>query len=340
MGDPYAVTLVIETSGRTAAPAHPPLPPETTAALLDLARSAAVDASELLASRHGQWPPGVATKSSSTDMVSDVDRASETLITARILAARPDDGVLGEEDGERLGTSGIRWVVDPLDGTTNYLYGHRAYAVSIAAEYHGEVVVGVVADPGRGEIFAASRGSGAFVAPLGGCGVAAINTVSLGAASPGAALPGRSSLGRPIRASTLAQLDQALVATGFSYSSSVRAEQARMLPRLLPRVRDIRRLGAAALDLCWVACGRFDVYYETDLAAWDVAAGVLIATEAGAVSVELPSQRPGGRSLVAGSPALVDPLLDLLSAPQKKSWTDEGAQDVPGWPGPPEVARN
>ena len=186
-------------------------------------------------------------------MVTEMDRASERLLVDGILGARPDDGVLGEEGTDQAGTSGVRWILDPLDGTTNYLYGHAGFAVSIGVQIDGVSVAGVVHDPLHGEVFTATLGGGA------------------------------QRNGRPISVSEESQLGNALVATGFSYEPSRRLLQAQVLAQVIPHVRDIRRMGAAAVDLCSVACGRVDAYYERGLHPWDHAAGALIAREAGAL---------------------------------------------------------
>ena len=266
--------------------------PSLSAQLLDdlagLALHLARQASALLLDARSSIPTllatdAVGTKSSSTDMVSEVDRASERLLVDGILGARPDDGILGEEGTDRDGSSGLRWVIDPLDGTTNYLYDLPGFAVSVAVEHEGRGVVGVVADPVGGEVFAATVGRGAT------CNDTAI--------SP----------------SPLADLDHALVGTGFGYRSDVRAEQAEVLRHLLPRIRDIRRFGAAALDLCLVACGRLDGYYERGLQPWDLAAGAVIASEAGAV-VSGAEGAPAGPALtVAAGPRLHDELRAALA---------------------------
>jgi myo-inositol-1(or 4)-monophosphatase len=225
-------------------------------ALRSLAETVAVEAGALLAEGLDQVRTDVGTKTTGTDMVTEMDRASEALIEARLLGARPDDGILGEEGADRAGTSGVRWVVDPLDGTTNYLYGFPGFNVSIAAEVDGEPLVGVVFDVVRRELFSAARGLGA------------------------------TRDGQPIAASPATILGHSLVGTGFSYDPERRRRQATVLVQVLPHVRDIRRQGAAAVDLCSVACGRLDGYYEKGLAPWDLAAGEVIATEAGAVVVD------------------------------------------------------
>jgi len=221
----------------------------------------------------------VGTKSSPTDMVSEADRASEEYIFHELRSSRPEDSVEGEEGASYQGSSGISWVADPLDGTTNFLYSIPAYSVSLAALSNGEPVVGVVTNPVTAETWWAGRGRGAWVNGV-RCQVA----------------EGRS------------QLSTALVATGFGYQAEQRARQASILPRLLPTVRDIRRFGSAALDLCWVACGRYDAYYEAELNAWDWAAGRLICEEAGGEVTLLP-----GNILLATTPSLSNPLTNLLA---------------------------
>lgn len=223
-------------------------------ALLALALEAAAAAGELLLEGLSEAPRQVTTKTSLTDMVSELDRTSEDLIARTILAARPGDAILGEEGGlTGPGTSGVRWVVDPLDGTTNYLYRFPAWAVSIAAERDGEVVAGVVNDPTHGETFSAVKGGGAWCND------------------------------RTLQVEGAPTLAMALVGTGFGYDAKTRARQGAELARVLPLVRDVRRAGAAALDLCWVAAGRLDAYFERGLQPWDLAAGMLVAREAGAV---------------------------------------------------------
>ncbi|MCL3992037.1 inositol monophosphatase family protein [Streptomyces lavenduligriseus] len=255
--------------------------------LLALAREAARRAGELL--RDGR-PSDLAvarTKSSNVDVVTEMDIAAEKLITDLISGRRPDDGFLGEEGASAEGTSGVRWVIDPLDGTVNYLYGLPTWAVSIAAEQDGETVVGVVAAPMRGETYHAVRGGGAW--------------------ATGAWEGERALACRPAP-----PLDQALVSTGFNYVTEVRAHQAELAARLIPLVRDIRRGGSAAVDLCDVACGRLDGYYERGLHPWDFAAGDLIAREAGALTGGRPGERPSRELTVAGAPGVFEPLQRLL----------------------------
>jgi myo-inositol-1(or 4)-monophosphatase len=213
-------------------------------------------------------------------MVSDADRAAEEAISEMLRSQRPDDGLLGEEGLDSEGSSGRRWVVDPLDGTTNYLYRLRAWCVSVGLEDADGALVGVVHDPLSDETFVASRGGGARLN------------------------------GAPIRVRDHDRLDTALVGTGFGYDADVRAGQAELLRRVLPRVRDVRRAGAAALDLCHVAAGRLDGYYERGLQPWDTAAGALLVEEAGGrVKPVL-----GGRfGLVAAGPRLIDDLRELTA---------------------------
>lgn len=250
--------------------------------LLRLAEDLAVRAGQLLLEGLDRPRVEVRTKSSATDMVTEVDHLSERLIVDGIRLARPDDGILSEEGTGSAGSSGLRWVVDPLDGTTNYLYAHPGFAVSIAVERDGAPVVGVVNDPVHGEVFTAIKGRGA------------------------------NRNGGAIATSRATRLDTALVATGFSYEPQRRRAQAAVLEHVLPRIRDIRRMGAAAADLCSVACGRTDAFYERGLQRWDMSAGSLIAAEAGA-RVEAIGGGPAGLgTTVAATPALFEPLRALL----------------------------
>jgi myo-inositol-1(or 4)-monophosphatase len=222
------------------------------------------------------------------DVVTAVDTASEELIVGRLLAARPGDGVLGEEGAAREGTSGVRWVIDPIDGTVNFLYDLPAYAVSIAAEVDGEVVAGVVLNVATGELFTATRGGGAHFS------------------SPARPEPVLLTGSRP------ASLEQTLVATGFGYQVEQRRAQGAVVAALLPRVRDIRRFGSAALDLCAAAMGRTDAYYELDLNPWDHAAGALVAAEAGLVVTGLPGSPFAEPMAIAAAESIAAPFIDLL----------------------------
>ena len=250
--------------------------------LLALAIALASDAAALLIDGLERARVEVSTKSTPTDMVTEMDRASESLIVAGIRAERTHDSIVGEEGAHVIGTSGVRWLIDPLDGTTNYLYAHPGFAVSIAAELDEDVVVGVVHDVSHGDVYAAARGRGA------------------------------TRNGTPIHASTATDLQRALVGTGFSYEPARRERQAQVLVRVLPRVRDIRRMGAAAVDLCSVACGRLDAYYERGLGPWDLAAGVLVAEEAGAQVGDLRGGRASGEFVLAASRELFEPIRALL----------------------------
>jgi myo-inositol-1(or 4)-monophosphatase len=250
--------------------------------LLALARGLVSRASALLMERLERPRSQVLTKSTRTDMVTEVDVASERLIVDGIRAARPGDGVLSEEGAARDDNSGYRWVIDPIDGTTNYLYGHPGFAVSIAVERDGVAVVGVVEDPMHCDQFTAVLGRGAY------------------------------RNGTPIAVSGETDLGSALVATGFGYEPAQRRAQAAALTRLIGAIRDVRRMGAAAVDLCSVACGRVDAYFERGLNHWDLAAGALIAAEAGAQLGAIGGGAPRAGSLVAAPPALFDGLQRLL----------------------------
>ncbi|WP_369029364.1 inositol monophosphatase family protein [Streptomyces adonidis] len=260
-----------------------PLLPE----LLRLAQEAARRAGELLRDGRPADLAVAATKSSPIDVVTEMDIAAEKLITDVISDHRPDDGFLGEEGASSEGSSGIRWVIDPLDGTVNYLYGLPTWSVSIAAERDGERIVGVVAAPMRGETFHAVLGGGAW--------------------ATGAWEGERRLTVRPAP-----PLDQALVSTGFNYVAEVKAHQAEVARQLIPLLRDIRRGGSAAVDLCDLAAGRLDGYYERGLNAWDVAAGDLIAREAGALTGGRPGEAPSRDLTVAGTPGVFEPLQHLL----------------------------
>ena len=235
------------------------------------------------------------TKSSPTDVVTAADRATERLIVEGIRSARPGDGVLGEEGASDDGTTGVRWVVDPIDGTVNYLYGLPQWAVSIGVEVEGTTVAGVVFDPAKGELWQAVRGGGATLD------------------------------GRSLRCSSATELAQSLVGTGFGYDAARRAAQARVLPELLPACRDLRRMGAGALDLCGVAAGRLDAYYEQALSPWDLSAGGLIAVEAGARVEGLRGAPAGAAMVLASAPGVFVELHDLLVR------HDMDADPLTGW---------
>jgi len=251
-------------------------------ALLELAVEVAHEAGDLVTRQRPDDLGVAATKSSPTDVVTVMDTAAEALIRDRIEELRPGDGFLGEEGGASAAERQVVWVIDPIDGTVNYLYGIPQYAVSIGVRIAGSVVAGVVHDPNRQEDFTAVLGGGARLN------------------------------GREIRVSGETDPAQCMLLTGFSYQVGVRAAQANSVAAILPQVRDIRRFGSAALDLCWVACGRADAFCERGLRAWDLAAGGLVAREAGARVSGLRGKPAGEQLVVAASPGMYDTLHDLL----------------------------
>lgn len=232
----------------------------------------------------------VATKSTPTDPVTVVDTETERLLRERLAELRPGDQVLGEEEGgaAELRAGELTWVLDPIDGTVNFVYGIEAYAVSVAVQRDGESVAGAVADVAGGDVYSAARGAGAQVYRDGAATV--------------------------LRASAADRLAMALLGTGFAYAPDRRRRQAEVLVELLPQVRDVRRIGSCALDLCMVAAGRLDAYYEDGVNVWDWAAGALIAAEAGArVSLPPPAGPVGGGGLVtAAAPGVADAFADAL----------------------------
>lgn len=249
--------------------------------LLELALAVALEAAALVRERRTGQVTVADTKSSPVDVVTEVDRASEDLIRSRLAEARPGDGFLGEEGADVESATGVTWVVDPIDGTVNFLYDLPPYAVSVAAVREGETVAGVVVNVASGEVFSAARGAGAHLD------------------------------GRPLRANAPVPLEQHLVGTGFNYDARVRALQADAAAVMLRTVRDIRRLGSAALDLCAVAAGRVDAYVEEGLHPWDMAAGALVATEARARVGTYPGA--GGTTCVVAAPeAGFEPFLGLV----------------------------
>ncbi len=264
----------------------------TPAELLDIALTIASEAGELVARRRREGVTVAATKSSSIDVVTLADRECEEFVKARLEQLRPEDGFYGEEGGDSTGSTGITWVVDPIDGTVNYLYGIPQYAVSIAA-VQGSAdpatwtqLVGVVNNPTIGEVYYASAGGGAF-RRAGGVDTA-------------------------LHVNEEKQLAHSLIATGFGYSSDVRAQQAERLTHILPNVRDIRRAGAASLDLCAVAAGQLDGYFESGTKPWDHGAGSLIAREAGAVVGGLNGAKEGTDMLIATNAHLYEEIEKLL----------------------------
>jgi myo-inositol-1(or 4)-monophosphatase len=259
------------------------------ATLLDLARDIALRASEFALDARRAGVSVAATKSTPTDVVTAADRDTEALIRSLILDARPDDGIVGEEESTHIGTSGIDWVVDPIDGTVNFLYGIPAWAVSIAVvegaaggDVGGTTLAGVVVNPVTGELFEASAGGGARLA------------------------------GRELAVNSDVPIASALIGTGFGYSAEKRHEQTTVLLELITKVRDIRRIGSAALDLCAVAAGRLDAFYERGLNAWDHSAGALIAREAGARVGGPHGGRENRELLIAAAPGLYEELAAAL----------------------------
>jgi myo-inositol-1(or 4)-monophosphatase len=249
--------------------------------LLDVAVAAARAAGALLRERFEGGPAAagaISAKSTPTDLVSEADLAAERAIRAILRERRPDDAILGEEGDDVAGTSGLRWVVDPLDGTINFLFGIPQWCVSVACEDR----VGVVFDPLRDELFAVGRDG---VATLGGA---------------------------PLRASGRGELATALVATGFGYAAGVRERQAAIVARVLPAVRDIRRAGSAALDLAWTAAGRLDAYYEFGVQPWDIAAGTQLCRAVGLEVTALPADDGLPAGIAVAPPAIGPALLGLL----------------------------
>ncbi len=251
--------------------------------LCGLAARLAVAAGELVFEGRKNGLTSVSTKSSDTDIVTEFDRASERLIVDGLAADRPDDAVIGEEGTDAAGVSGIRWLIDPIDGTTNFQYDLPGYAVSIAALSGDRPVAAAVYIPGSRELFTAVADEGAQLN------------------------------GSPIHCGTTASLQHALIATGFSYQVERRREQAQRIAQVIPRVRDIRRFGAAASDLCYLAAGRLDVYYEQWLGPWDWAAGELIAREAGCRTGRFDGSPIGHNEVLAANPVLFDQMIELLT---------------------------
>jgi len=280
--------------------------------LLTIARQIALEAGELIVRLRAEGVQIAASKSSAEDVVTFADRQSEAFIRARLRELRPEDGFFGEEGSDDTGSSGLTWIVDPIDGTVNYLYGIPQYAVSIAVVEGAPnpatwtALAGAVINPVARELFLAARGGGAFL-ETGSLGAADGATPSL------SVFPSAGSDVRRLSINPLTPLALTLVGTGFSYSSVDRAQQAHVLTRLLPAVRDIRRAGSAALDLCAVASGRLDAYFERGTKPWDHAAGALIAREAGAHVAGLNGAPEGQDFVLAAHPEIFADLEKLLS---------------------------
>lgn len=224
----------------------------------------------------------ITSKSTGTDLVTEMDTWAEAHITQRILAARPDDSIVGEEGADVVGDSGVTWCIDPIDGTVNFVHGQPGFCVSIAASWQGRTVAAVVVSPLHRDTFTATLGGGAH------------------------------RNGQPIRCSEPPGLGRAVVGTGFGYLPERRRKQAAVVTEVIPHIADIRRCGAAALDLCWVGCGRLDGYWEVGLNPWDHAAGALVATEAGALCSGPDLEPPSSELLIAAPPIIWQELRDLL----------------------------
>jgi myo-inositol-1(or 4)-monophosphatase len=260
--------------------------PVEVAELLDIALDVVGGAADLALAMRTDAIHDVSTKSTRTDVVTAADRAVERYVIEALHRRRPGDVILGEESGESsaLSASGdrVRWILDPIDGTVNYLYGIPLYGVSLAAEVDGVVVAGVVRNAASDELWSAARGGGAFRA------------------------------GRRLSGSPVTELSQSLIGTGFGYDARRRVHQAAVVARLLPVVRDIRRLGAASIDLCFAAEGRLDGYFEKGLNLWDHAAGGLVAAEAGLTVSGLAGAPPGPDLVIAAPAGIFQPLHDAL----------------------------
>ena len=256
---------------------------ELIADLSELCIELAVEAASTAASGRSHQPTFTsATKSSATDLVAPFDQAAERFIRAQLSTQRPDDGIIGEEESDLTGTSGLTWIVDPIDGTTNFVFGLPAWGCSIAVARGNQLLAGAVHIPAMSETYSATSGQGA------GCN------------------------GSVIAASATSSFETALIATGFSYHPQRRARQGTTVARLLPQVRDIRRSGSAAYDLCCVAAGTVDGYYEENLSLWDIAAGALIAREAGAQVEYSPSGSRTNIAVVASSPDIFESLRSFV----------------------------
>ena len=241
----------------------------------------------------------VSSKSTPTDLVSEADLAAERAIRELLAELRPDDGVLGEEGGRESGSSELHWIVDPLDGTVNFLFGIPQWSVSVAVSDGTRTLAGAIYDPNREELFTATADGPARLTGAGG----------LERELSGRRLdPGGSEDGDVER-----ELATAMVATGLAYDAGVRAGQAQVLARLLPRVRDIRRFGSAALDLAWTAAGRYDAYYERTVKAWDIAAGVLVCERAGLRTLELAAAPELPWGVLVARPGLAEELAEIVS---------------------------
>ena len=261
--------------------------------LLTVACQVAVEGGDVAAAGRTATALDIATKSSATDLVTVLDHTAEDTIVGRLAALRPGDAVVGEEGTHREGTSGVSWLIDPIDGTTNFVYRVPQWATSVAASDAGGALAGAVYVPTMGELFAAGRGRGATLN------------------------------GEPIACSGCTDVSLALVATGFGYRPDDRRRQAALVEHVIGSVRDIRRIGSAAIDLCYAACGRVDAYYEAGLNPWDVAAGELIAREAGCRSGDFTGGPPAANRLLVAAPSIFDDLVRLVSEAVTAEHQDE-----------------
>ncbi len=275
----------------------------TQEALLEVAVDAARMAGALLLERVGHGSEReVSSKSTPTDLVSEADLASERAIRELLAARCPEDGFLGEEGGNVESKSGLCWVVDPLDGTVNFLFGIPQWCVSVAVGDERETLAGAIYDPNRDELFTATREEAAQM--LGAAGP--LDLAHESAAGPAGRLDGEQD------GDAGEELSSAMVATGLAYDAEVRGAQAKVIARLAPRVRDIRRMGSAALDLTWTAAGRYDAYFERSVKQWDIAAGALICERAGLRVLELPPQENLPWGILVARPGLAEQLLELV----------------------------
>ncbi len=271
--------------------------------LLEIAVEAARVAGGLLAERAALGAEReVSSKSTPTDLVSEADLAAERAIRELLAERRPDDGIIGEEGGSKEGSSGLSWVVDPLDGTINFLFGIPQWCVSVAVRDEQGAIAGAVYDPNREELFMATRGGPAALGSRSG-------TVELHGRrqDPGGGEEGS------------ADLAGAMVATGLAYDAGVRAAQAQVLARLAPAVRDIRRFGSAALDLCWTAAGRYDAYFERTVKPWDIAAGSLVCEQAGLLVLELQEAENLPWGILAARSGLAESLIEIVGGTRHAS---------------------
>jgi myo-inositol-1(or 4)-monophosphatase len=272
-------------------------------ALLEVAIAAARSAGALLLERVRRGAErDVAAKSTPTDLVSEADVAAERAIRELLAERRPDDGFVGEEGGSEHGSSGLSWVVDPLDGTVNFLFGIPQWSISVAVRDEAGTLAGAIYDPNRNELFTATRdGRARLIGPAGAS--------ELGGRRADPHAPSETDAEPQDPAARIAT---SMLATGFAYDAAVRSAQSAVLQRVLPRVRDVRRFGSAALDLAWTAAGRYDAYYERSVKQWDIAAGTLICERAGLRVLELPVHENLPWGVLVAPDAIAEPLLELV----------------------------